>query len=98
IIGKTLDGIITSWNNGASRLYGYSAKEMIGRHASRVYPPGRKDEIEKVLGQVRDGRSVEQMEALRQRQDGSLIDVSVKYSPIFNASNDIIGVSAISRD
>jgi two-component system, chemotaxis family, CheB/CheR fusion protein len=98
IIGKTLDGIITSWNNGASRLYGYSAQEMIGRHSSRIYPPGRKDEIDRVLAQVRDGRSVEHMETARQRRDGSLIDVSVKYSPIFDASNAIIGVSAISRD
>jgi two-component system, chemotaxis family, CheB/CheR fusion protein len=98
IVGKTLDGIVTSWNNGAVRLYGYAGDEMVGRHASRVYPAARKDEIEAVLAQVRDGRFVERLETTRLRKDGTLVDVSVKYSPIYDASGGIVGVSAISRD
>ena len=59
ILGKTLDGIITTWNAGATRLYGYTADETSGRHASFLYPPGRKEEIDDVLQQVRAGRPVE---------------------------------------
>jgi two-component system CheB/CheR fusion protein len=98
IIGKTVDGIITSWNNGACRLYGYDASETIGRHSSLLYPPGRKDEIEAVLAQVRDGRSVERLETTRMRKDGTMVDVSVTFSPIYNSVNAITGISAISRD
>ena len=98
IVGNTLDGIITTWNNGACRLYGYLSGEAIGHHLSFLQPPDRKDEIEGVLSQVREGRVVERMETQCMRKDGSLIDVSVKFSPIFDASNAIRGVSAISRD
>ena len=72
IIGKTLDGIITSWNDGATRLYGYTAEEAIGRHASFLYPPGRKEEIDDVLQQVRAGRPVERLETTRLRKDGTV--------------------------
>jgi two-component system CheB/CheR fusion protein len=98
IIGKTLDGMITSWNNGAARLYGYTAEEAIGRHASFLYPPGRKEEIDTALRQVREGRPVERVETLRLRKDASLVEVSVTFSPILDAANTIVGISAISRD
>jgi two-component system CheB/CheR fusion protein len=98
IIGKTLDGIITSWNGGAFRLYGYTPEEAIGRHASFLYPPGRKEEIEAVLQQVRSGRPVDRLETQRVRKDGSLVDISVTFSPILNSSNTIVGISGISRD
>ena len=98
IIGKSLDGIITSWNNGATRLYGYSAEEAVGRHASFLAPPGLKEQIDPILRQVREGRPVERIETRRQRSDGSLVDVSVTYSPIMDAAGRITGVSAISRD
>jgi two-component system, chemotaxis family, CheB/CheR fusion protein len=98
IIGKTLDGIITSWNGGALRLYGYTAEEAIGHHASFLYPPGRKEEIEAVLQQVRSGRPVDRIETQRVRKDGSLVDISVTFSPILNSSNTIVGISGISRD
>jgi two-component system CheB/CheR fusion protein len=98
IIGKTLDGIITTWNGGAFRLYGFTAEEAIGHHASFLYPPGRKEEIESVLQQVRSGRPVDRLETQRIRKDGSLVDISVTFSPILNSSNTIVGVSGISRD
>jgi two-component system CheB/CheR fusion protein len=98
IIGKSLDGIITSWNNGAVRLYGYTAEEAVGRHASFLSPPGLKEELDPILQQVRGGKPVERIETRRLRKDGSLVDVSVTYSPIMNAAGAITGVSAISRD
>ncbi len=98
IIGKTLDGVVTTWNMGAARLYGYSSQEAIGRHASFLYPPGRKGEIDAVLRQVRDGGPVERMETERLRKDGSLVDVSVTFSPIRDGGHAIVGISGISRD
>jgi two-component system CheB/CheR fusion protein len=98
IIGKTLDGIVTTWNQGAVRLYGYTAEEAVGRHSSFLFPAGRKEEVDTVIGQVREGRPVDRMETTRLRKDGRLVDVMVTYSPIFDASNTITGVSAISRD
>ncbi len=98
IIGKTLDGVITSWNHGASRLYGYPAAEAVGRHASFLYPPGRKEEVDVIVRQLREGRPVERMDTIRQRKDGSLVHVSVTFSPIIDASGTIVGISAISRD
>ena len=97
IIGKTLDGIINTWNGGAERLYGYAAGEALGRHASFLYPPGRKDEIETVIDRVRSGGVVERLQTKRQRKDGTLVDVSVTYSPILSG-DAVVGVSAISRD
>jgi two-component system CheB/CheR fusion protein len=98
IVGKTLDGIITSWNQGAVRLYGYTAEEAVGRHGSFLYPAGRKEEVDHVIRQVREERPVERMETICLRQDGRLVDVMVTYSPIFDPSNTLSGVSAISRD
>ena len=98
IIGKTLDGVITSWNNGAVRLYGYTADEAIGRHASFLYPAGSKEEIDTILRQVREGRRVERLESNGLRKDRSLVDVSVTFSPILDSSNGIVGISGISRD
>jgi two-component system CheB/CheR fusion protein len=98
IIGKTLDGIVTSWNAGASRLYGYAAEEAIGRHASFLYPPGRKEEVDAVLRQVRAGRPTDRLQTERLRKDGTVVAVSVTFSPILDASSAIVGVSGISRD
>jgi two-component system CheB/CheR fusion protein len=98
IVGNTLDGVITTWNNGACRLYGYSSTEAIGRHFSFLQPPDRRDEIEGMLSQVRHGRAVERLETKCLRKDGTLVDVSVKFSPIFDDENRSVGVSAIARD
>jgi two-component system CheB/CheR fusion protein len=98
IIGKTLDGVVTTWNNGAARLYGYTAEEAIGRHASFLYPAGRKGEVDEILSAVREGRAVDRTETVRVRKDGSAVHVSVRYSPIYNSSSAVVGISAISRD
>ena len=97
IVGSTLEGIISSWNNGARRLYGYAADEAIGRHLSFLQPANRQDEIDGALPEVREGRVVERLETQCLRKDGHLVDVSVKFSPIFDGTA-AVGVSAISRD
>ena len=98
IIGKTLDGAITSWNLGAARLYGYSAPEIIGRHISALVPADHPDDIAAILRRVAKGERVEQIEAVRRRKDGSLVDVSLKISPIMDASGNVVGASTIARD
>jgi len=98
IVGSDLAGTITSWNKGAHRLYGYTSDEAIGRHLSFLQPPGRNDEAQGVLSQVRDGRPVERLETAFFRKDGTLVDVAVKFSPIYDGANTTVGVSAISRD
>jgi two-component system CheB/CheR fusion protein len=98
IAGVTFDGIVTSWNRGATKLYGYNPDDAIGRHVSFIYPDGRKDEVLSVLSQVRAGMSIEPLETTRLRKDGSLVDVSVSYSPILDGTHDVVGVSAIARD
>ena len=70
IIGKTPDGIVTSWNRGAERVYGYSAEEMIGRPVTIILPPGRPDDMQGILARVRRGERVEHYETARQRRDG----------------------------
>jgi two-component system CheB/CheR fusion protein len=98
IVGKTLDGIITTWNRGATRLYGYDADEAIGRHASFLYPPARRAELDTILEAVREGRSVERLEVVHTRKDGTEVDASETFSPIRDSANAIVGVSAIARD
>jgi two-component system CheB/CheR fusion protein len=98
IVGKSLDGIITSWNRGAEKLYGYSAAETVGQHASMLVQDGSRDELEQFLGQIRRGESVEHVKSLRMRKDGTLIDVSVTISPIRDRDGKLVGISAIARD
>jgi two-component system CheB/CheR fusion protein len=98
IIGKTIDGIVTSWNHGASQLYGYTPAEAVGRHASFLYPAGRKEEIDVIVRQVREGRPVERLDTRHLRKDGTLVDVSVTFSPIYDSAGAIVGVSGIARD
>jgi two-component system, chemotaxis family, CheB/CheR fusion protein len=98
IIGQSLDGIVTSWNSGAQRLYGYTEAEAVGRHVSFLYPSARRSEIESVLDTVRSGKPVERLETERLRKDGSVVDVSVTFSPIWDKNNVVVGVSAIGRD
>ena len=80
----------TTWNSGASRLYGYEADEAIGRHASFLYPAGRKEEIDTVLQQIRTGRPIDRLETKRLRKDGSLIDVSVTFSMLMNTPSSML--------
>jgi PAS domain S-box-containing protein len=98
IIGKTLEGIITSWNRGAQMVFGYSTKEIIGKPISVLIPDNRKDEEPGILEKIRRGESVEHYETVRRRKDGKLIDISVTVSPIRDADCKIIGASKVARD
>ncbi len=98
IIGKDLNGIITSWNKGAEKIFGYAASEMLGTSILRLIPADRQDEENQILEKIRRGESVEHFETRRQTKDGRLIDVSVTASPIKDASGKVIGVSKVARD
>jgi diguanylate cyclase (GGDEF)-like protein/PAS domain S-box-containing protein len=98
IIGKDLEGTITSWNRAAERLYGYSAGEVIGKHISVLAPPQRLDELASVLRSIRSGQTVSDLETKRRHRDGSIVDVALTVSPVYDACNNLVGASAIARD
>jgi PAS domain S-box-containing protein len=98
IIGKTIDGTILSWNSGAEKIYGYSAREVIGCHVSILVPTDRQHEIAGHLEILRRGESINHYETLGNRKDGKLINVSLTISPIRDARNHVVGVSTIARD
>jgi PAS domain S-box-containing protein len=98
IIAKDLDGIITDWNGGAERLFGYSTQEVIGKSVTILIPPDRQDEEPTILGRIRTGERVEHFETVRRRKDGSLVDISLTISPIRNGSGRVVGASKIARD
>jgi PAS domain S-box-containing protein len=98
IIGKGLDGTITSWNRGAEALYGYSAEEVVGQSISVLVPAERTDELSRILEKVGAGEHVERFETVRVRKDGGRIHVSLTSSPITNAVGTIIAASSIERD
>jgi PAS domain S-box-containing protein len=98
IITKNLEGIISSWNKAAERIFGYSAEEVIGKSCSIIHPPERHDEEPALLARIRRGERINHYETISQRKDGSLIDVSLTVSPIKNAQGKVIGASKIARD
>jgi two-component system CheB/CheR fusion protein len=98
IIGKALDGTITSWNRGAERLYGYSADEAIGRNVRILTPGAAANELERYLETIKRGEKVEHVRSVRLRKDGTALDVSLTISPIVDHDGTLIGVSGISRD
>src|SRR5205085_717695 len=98
IIGKTLDGRITSWNTAAERLYGYTAAEVIGQPISILFPPGRTDELPQIMERLSRIGGSAQFETVRQRKDGTLLDVSLTISPIYDQAGRIVGASTIARD
>jgi PAS domain S-box-containing protein len=98
IISKTLDGIITSWNPGAERIYGYRAGEVIGKPISILAPEDRGGEIPALLEKIRRGERVEHYESVRRTKDRRRLNVSITVSPVRNASGKIVGASAIARD
>ncbi len=98
IVGKTLDGIITSWNSGAERQYGYTASEVLGKPVSILVPPDRTDEMPEILERIKNGLSIHHYETTRIRKDGQKIEVSITISPIKDADGVIVGASAIARD
>ena len=98
IIGKTPDGIITSWNKGAEKLYGYPEHEMIGKPITILAPHGREDEMQRILEQIRNGKSVNHIETVRRNRAGEIIPVSLTVSPIIDKDGTIIGASTITCD
>ena len=98
IIGKNLDGSVTSWNAGAEKIFGYTAEEMIGQPILRLIPPERLHEEAEILASVRRGESIRHFDTVRLRKDGSRIDISVTTSAIKDAAGKIIGASKVARD
>lgn len=98
IISKTLDGIITSWNNGAERLFGYTAKEVIGEPITRIIPPDRLNEEPRILERLKRGERIDHFETKRITKNGRLLDISLSISPIKNSKGVITGASKIARD
>ena len=98
IIGKDLHGNITSWNNGAERMYGYTAEEVIGKPITILAPPERHEEISRILASIRDGKDVEHIDTARVTKEGKLLEVSIAVSPIRDSSRTIVGASTIARD
>jgi PAS domain S-box-containing protein len=98
IVSKNLDGIITSWNQGAERVFGYMAEEAIGKPITMLIPADRQDEERVILERIRRGDRIDHYETIRQRKDGSLIVISLTVSPVKNAEGKIVGASKIARD
>lgn len=98
IVSKTLEGIITSWNPAAERLFGYTASEMEGTPITRIIPDDRLEEEPKIIEQLRAGKRVEHFETKRRRKDGQQIDISLTISPVKDIHGNVIGASKIARD
>ncbi len=98
IVAKDLNGIVTSWNKGAERVFGYTAEEMIGRPISLLIPADRENEEPSILARLRKGERIEHYETVRQRKDGSLIDISLTVSPITDRDGNVMGASKIARN
>jgi PAS domain S-box-containing protein len=98
IVSKDLDGVITSWNRGAERVFGYTAEEVIGKPVTILIPLEQMDEEPEILGRIRRGERVDHYETVRRRKDGSLIDISLTVSPLKDANGKVIGASKIARD
>ena len=97
ILSKTLDGVITSWNKAAERIYGYQAAEIIGRSVSLLIPPDRPDEMAEILDRIRAGERVDHYETTRCRKDGATIEISLTVSPVHDAAGEIVGASSIAH-
>lgn len=98
IVGKTLEGIVTSWNPGAERLFGYTAEEMIGQPISRIFLPDNLKEEDLILERIRKGERLEHINTVRRHKSGKLINVSLTISPVKDTKGRVIGVSKIARD
>lgn len=98
IISKNLNGIITSWNQSAERLFGYTADEIIGQSVTVLIPPDRLDEEPRIIARLKRGERVDHFETLRRRKDGTLLEISLTISPIRDRNGDIVGASKIARD
>jgi PAS domain S-box-containing protein len=98
IVSKDISGIITTWNKGAERLFGYMSDEVVGKLITFLFPSDRHDEEREILERINRGERIEHYETVRQHRDGSLVDVSLTISPVKNAQGEIVGASKIARD
>ena len=98
ILSKDLNGIITSWNRGAERMYGYAPEEVIGKHISLLTPDDRPNEISEILKKIVKGESTEHYESVRVTKDARHLDVSLSVSPLRDVAGEIVGASVIARD
>lgn len=98
ILSKDLNGVITTWNAGAQRLFGYTAEEAIGRPITILIPDDRLQEEPGILARIRRGERIDHFETVRLRKDRTFVDISITVSPIRNANGDIVGASKIARD
>jgi PAS domain S-box-containing protein len=98
IVSKDLNGVVTTWNRGAERLFGYTAEDMIGKPITTLIPPDRDNEEPEILDRIRRGGRIEHYETVRQRKDGSVVDISLTVSPVKDAAGRVIGASKIARD
>ncbi len=97
VIGKTLDGIITDWNSGAEQLYGYTAREVMGKPINLLTPPDRPDEVPRLISRIRSGERIGRYETERVTKDRRHIQVSLSLSPIKKVDGSIIGISTTAR-
>src|SRR5258708_36815680 len=93
-----MEGVITSWNQSAERIFGYSPQEAIGKPISMLLPPGKEEEELDLLGSLKRGETTNAYDAVRTRKDGQNIDVSVSMSPIFDPLGNLVGASKVARD
>src|ERR1700691_292106 len=98
IFSKTMEGVITTWNKAAERIYGYAAREIIGQSVSLLMPPDRRHEMVEILGRIRIGERVGPYETTRRRKDGTTFTISLTVSPMHDAAGGIVGASSIARD
>jgi PAS domain S-box-containing protein len=98
IISKSLDGVITSWNKSAERIFGYNAEEAIGQHITLIIPLERHAEESDIIDRLRRGERVDHFQTVRRRKDGGLLDVSLTISPVRDSSGRVIGASKVARD
>jgi PAS domain S-box-containing protein len=98
IVSKDLNGIITSWNKGAERLFGYAAEEAVGQNITLIIPLDRRDEERAIIERLKRGERVDHFETVRMRKDGSLLDVALTISPMKDAAGRIVGASKLARD
>ncbi len=98
ILAKDLNGIIMSWNEGAQRLFGYTAEEVIGKPVTILIPADRHDEEPLILSRIRRGDRIDHYDTIRRRKDGSLVEISLSVSPIRNTKGEIVGASKIARN
>jgi len=98
IIGRDINGIISSWNKGAEKLYGYKSKETIGKHITLIFPDDKREEVPELIEKIKKGQHIENYETVRRKKDGALVSIMLTSSPINDISGKIIGASTIATD